>query len=109
MSRWSKDNAIPSYMSAHTSIYYKVPYAHKDKFKGKYSARWVPDSKEWRVNFSSGFSDDDGWKRAHKMILQLNDELRTVGSSINCIKDESGILDDYETFKMVLGKEREVT
>ena len=43
------------------------------------------------------------------MILQLNDELRTVGSSINCIKDESGILDDYETFKMVLGKEREVT
>jgi hypothetical protein len=95
---------MPSYMIPSVSVYYKVSYDNKDKFK-KYGAIWQPSNKEWKIRIEGCHADS--WQPIHDKIMTINKELKICGSKIHSIEDIVGYLDEYNTFKLVLGKPRE--
>lgn len=103
MPRWSKDY-IPDYHFPSVSVYFKVSYDNKDKFK-KYGAVWRPDNKEWKIKIRG--SDYDSWQPIHDEIMTINKELKICGSKIHAMEEICGYLDEFNTFKLVLGKPRE--
>lgn len=103
MPRWSKDY-IPDYHFPSVSVYFKVSYDNKDKFK-KYGAVWRPDNKEWKIRIEG--CEADSWQPIHDEIMTINKELKICGSKIHAMEEICGYLDEFNTFKLVLGKPRE--
>lgn len=101
-----------NWMNPSVSVWFKVSYENKDKFK-KYRARWNPSSTELRFmkSWCMKITEEDNmgeWKKTHEMILTLNTELKNYsGGYLIAIEDTIGLLDKYDTFNIIFGKPRE--